>query len=574
MATKIGDTEIAFAEHCHEFPGVWTTFGRETKVLPKGWTKDPGRRPLPIDLLFDKDIPIKLRDGTVLPYGKTGSGALTLDTHPFRVGIPLNGTSGLEKFEAPDPAEWCPRGYAVVNVDARGTWNSEGDFYVYGTQEARDGYDTIEWIGTQPWCNGNVALYGNSWLGTTQWLIAAEKPPHLKALAPWEGLGDYYRESICRGGIPDHAFWDLLFQLFGGKNRREDVGKMVDTVCPLFSAYWDDKRPKLKNIDLPMYVTASYSTGLHTEGSLRGFFLSSSKEKWLRFCSTQEWHDIYQPKYIDEAQKFFDYYLKGIKNDWPSTPYMRLSLLGYNRPSVVDRVISSYPPPEFRIETLYLDAGNGALADQPKADANTVSYQANDKDDQGVSFVHKFDKYTELTGFARTQLYMSTPDSDDFDVYVVVRKLDKNGSALHHFNIPFKDLPPGTTEDDIPRTNVYRYVGPNGRLRASHRKVIDEPGYTPEQRALLSGLYLWHPHDKEEKIPAGTVVPLDIGLWAGGMIFDAGESLMLHIKGSLPIEKEFDELEGRIVNHNVGKHTVHTGKDHPSSLKVYLSQSG
>lgn len=41
--------------------------------------------------------------------------------------------------------------------------------------------------------------------------IAAEQPPHLACIAPWEGLGDYYRESICRGGIPDHAFWDLLF---------------------------------------------------------------------------------------------------------------------------------------------------------------------------------------------------------------------------------------------------------------------------------------------------------------------------------------------------------------------------
>ena len=39
-------------------------------------------------------------------------------------------------------------------------------------QEARDGYDTIEWIGTQPWCNGSVALAGNSWLATTQWLVS------------------------------------------------------------------------------------------------------------------------------------------------------------------------------------------------------------------------------------------------------------------------------------------------------------------------------------------------------------------------------------------------------------------
>jgi predicted acyl esterase len=49
---------------------------------------------------------------------------------------------------------------------------------------------------------------------------------------------------------------------------------------PLWNSYWEDKKPKLDKITVPMYVTASYSTGLHTEGSMRGFFLSSSKDKW------------------------------------------------------------------------------------------------------------------------------------------------------------------------------------------------------------------------------------------------------------------------------------------------------
>lgn len=49
--------------------------------------------------------------------------------------------------------------------------------------------------------------------------IGAEQPPHLKALAPWEGLGDYYRESLCRGGIPDYSFWNLLLCEFQGGNQ-------------------------------------------------------------------------------------------------------------------------------------------------------------------------------------------------------------------------------------------------------------------------------------------------------------------------------------------------------------------
>lgn len=85
------------------------------------------------------------------------------------LGVPKSSLSGLEKFEAPDPAEWCPRGYIVVNVDARGCFDSEGDIFIFGTQEGRDGYDTIEWIAEQSWCDGNVALVGNSWLAIAQW---------------------------------------------------------------------------------------------------------------------------------------------------------------------------------------------------------------------------------------------------------------------------------------------------------------------------------------------------------------------------------------------------------------------
>lgn len=61
-------------------------------------------------------------------------GHFLLNMFPSRVGIPLAATSGLEKFEGPDPAEWCKRGYVVVNVDARGAFNSQGDIQVLGTQ--------------------------------------------------------------------------------------------------------------------------------------------------------------------------------------------------------------------------------------------------------------------------------------------------------------------------------------------------------------------------------------------------------------------------------------------------------
>lgn len=62
-------------------------------------------------------------------------------------------TSGLEKFEGPDPAYWVAHGYAVVNPDKRGAYMSEGNLLYWGHEDALDGCDLIEWIASQKSCN-------------------------------------------------------------------------------------------------------------------------------------------------------------------------------------------------------------------------------------------------------------------------------------------------------------------------------------------------------------------------------------------------------------------------------------
>jgi uncharacterized protein len=74
-------------------------------------------------------------------------------------------------------------GYAVIIQDCRGTGISGGEFYPQ-RQDPEDGYDTVEWIASQPWCDGNIGLYGGSYGGHTQWLTAITQPPHLKTIMP------------------------------------------------------------------------------------------------------------------------------------------------------------------------------------------------------------------------------------------------------------------------------------------------------------------------------------------------------------------------------------------------------
>ncbi|KAI9039854.1 uncharacterized protein KD926_009073 [Aspergillus affinis] len=181
------------------YPG----FHPSSSILKAGSIRREGAKALPCDILFEQDVPIKMRDGTVIytdvfrpvgnesvpaiiawsPYGKQ-IGGRWLDDMSSHSGIPLSHVSELQKFEGPDPAYWVSHGYAIVNPDPRGAYSSEGEITFFGSQLAEDGYDVVEAIANKAWSTGKVAFSGNSWLAISQWFVAAERPPHLAVIAP------------------------------------------------------------------------------------------------------------------------------------------------------------------------------------------------------------------------------------------------------------------------------------------------------------------------------------------------------------------------------------------------------
>lgn len=271
-------------------------------------------------------------------------------------------------------------------------------------------------------------------------------------------------------------------------------------------------------------------------------------------------------------QRFLDHYLLKKDNGWENTPKVRLSLLRYNAPPISFRVEDNYPPSRTQYQQLYLDAGTKTLQAKPPATEASTSYQSDSWQDDGAHFTYTFDRYTELCGFSKAKLFMSCPDLDDLDVYLIIRKVDRDGRALLNYNIPFTHQPPGTQPDDIPDENIYKYVGPSGRLRASKRRTADEPSLTAEMRARRDPTELWYPHDESSKVPAGEVVELDIAIWPGGIVFEAGETLRFEIKGHDPILPEYPPLFQSLENINVGKHIVHTGPKYQSSVLLPFLQ--
>lgn len=106
---------------------------------------------------------------------------------------------GKKRFSVGAPETYVRAGYGLVAQDCRGRYDSQGDWFPF-INEARDGYDTIEWIARQPWSNGRVGTVGGSYQGIAQWAAASLCPPHLSCIIPQETPVDLYGDMVYRAG--------------------------------------------------------------------------------------------------------------------------------------------------------------------------------------------------------------------------------------------------------------------------------------------------------------------------------------------------------------------------------------
>jgi len=269
---------------------------------------------------------------------------------------------------------WAQKGYACVMQDVRGKYASEGTFELY-TNEANDGYDTLDWIARQPWCDGNIGMTGESYYGYTQLAAATLNHPNLKCIAP--GVADQGIYGSCSYNFDDGA---LRLLTDGGWVAAMTVGKTLSRVA---LDYWH----------LPL-VTMDEDAGVRSEFFKELVRYSPGDAQWKR-TSLQEkfnqikipayhwsgWYDVILPQTIttwlgvkeksdslearrnqwlviapvdhelspitthrigkidigaeawsyDRIQHFFDYWLKGIDNGFGKTPRVEIFTIGDNK---------------------------------------------------------------------------------------------------------------------------------------------------------------------------------------------------------------------------------------------------
>lgn len=503
-------------------------------------------------IICEQDVAVKMRDGVTIyvdiyrPKDKTNIPVIIswsfYGKRPGEgmsewqiMGVAPGTVSKLTKFESTDPLYWCYKDYAIANVDPRGVGHSEGDVNCFGTQDARDGYDFIEWVAQQPWCNGKVGMGGNSAVAMSQWRIAAECPPHLACIAPWEGTSDIYRESIFEGGIPAISFNEFIVGSITSENKVDDMVNMARK-SPLMNAYWEDKIPDFSKIRIPVYCTACWNH-FHLRGAFQGFRKIKSKKKWMRAHREFEWPDGYNRENLAELELFFERYLKDIHNCWESTPRVRLEVMdaheflyAKNRPE------RSFPIKRTEYKKLYLDVANARLSFEPVAATSSVSYDGN----TGIAnFDIKFEEDTEITGYMKLHMWVEADGHDDMDMFVNIQKLDTKGEWL----------PVDVLGEPHP--------GTWGKMRVSHRSLDED---------LSTDFQPIQSHLKEEKLSPGEIVPVDIEIVPISRFWHKGQSLRIQIAGRYIREGWFEPLTWDTDNH--GKHIIHTGGEYESYLQI------
>jgi predicted acyl esterase len=286
-------------------------------------------------ILIERDVDVPMRDNARLkadvfrPKGGKRVPAL-LNLGPYqkdKLWIPPENLeekpNPLMNWETVNPLWWVPRGYAAVRIDGRGSGKSPGQCEPWSFAESIDFYDAIEWAAAQPWCNGNVGLPGISYFAINQWFVANHQPPSLKAIIPWEGFADIYRDALFHGGILSvfMSNWftaHLMHHTVGRASQQVPNAWATNTLHfwlsnNLDSGAFRGAQAQWDKITVPLLTVGNWSgMALHLRGNTEAFMRAGSKHKKLRIQAGTHVHPFYTEEGRQDQLRFFDYWLKGI----------------------------------------------------------------------------------------------------------------------------------------------------------------------------------------------------------------------------------------------------------------------
>lgn len=515
------------------------------------------------------NVPIPMRDDTILRadvYRPQQKGRYPVIVE--RVAYELT-------QRCQDKGEYfASRGYVFVGQNVRGRYASEGKFEIFRDDawgEHQDGYDTIEWAGTQPWSNGNVGMVDGSYSGFTQYLVAPTRPPHLKALFVREGGADHYRDFFYRSGafqLSLNLGWTLGEMLAALKHETAPPGTEAQRIrleeavanidywywhLPLKSclplegladwyfeglnhpedgAYWwpMNLSRKYEEVDVPAVHLGGWFD-CFLDGTLRSFQGIRSHGRTPECRANQRliigpW--IHGPANIGKSNageldfgpetdfdlntyqlRWYDHWLKGVENGIMDDPPVRIFLMGANR----WLEMQTWPPENIIYRPLYFRAGTGKS--ETSLNNGTLSFEPPESAEAADSY--EYDPEDPIPSL------LTYPELGPKDHRPVEgRMLTYTTPALKQdltITGPVKAVLYGrSTAPDTDWVVRLCDVWPDGRsmsvcdgiLRARYRNSLEQAGLM---------------------IP-GEVYGFEIDLWSTAQVFQAGHRLRIEVTSS------------------------------------------
>ncbi|MEE8177285.1 MAG: CocE/NonD family hydrolase [Acidobacteriota bacterium] len=540
--------------------------------------------------IVEKDVDIPMRDGALLkanifrPASSRSTSSRSGSPEKFPIIMNLGpyekdklwvpppdleeAANEYMNWETGNPPWWCPRGYILIRVDSRGSGKSPGYAEVWSQQEAVDFYDAIEWAGVQPWSNGNVGLLGISYYAVNQWTVAGLQPPHLKAIIPWEGFSDLYRDATYHGGIYYDFFttWYTghTFNHLHGPAQIYNPDAMVENwVWKLMrnrmdTGWYDGRRAEYDKIVVPLYSAGNWAHTLHLRGNTEGYVRSASPHKKLRIHMGTHYHPFYSKEGRMDQLRFFDYWLKGIDTGIMAEPPVKAC--ARTGPDECEWRFNQEWPfdntqwTQFYLRTPSAGDGNAAGGLTRSAPANggvntyasQIAYRSGPTP-EGVSFVTEpMAQDVEVIGPVNLVMWVSST-TDDMYIFATVRNIAPNGEEVTY------------TPRNPRRVRVPAAVG---WLKVSHRKL--DPQLSTPYRP-------YHAHDEEQKLKPGEIVKVEVEIWPTGTVFKKGHRIQLDIA---PTDSEHRILVPESLTQQTN--SIYTGGDRASYLLLPIipSQQG
>ncbi|RJP66709.1 MAG: CocE/NonD family hydrolase [Candidatus Abyssobacteria bacterium SURF_17] len=479
---------------------------------------------------------------------------------------------------------YARKGYACVVQDVRGKFCSEGAFEPL-VNEVEDGYDTLDWITKQPWCDGNIGMEGESYYGYTAWAGAASNHPNLKCIAPMNTAMDFY-EAIYQDGafvLQTAGTYPILMNSRTYQNvLRLDPYHLpliaMDDAAGIPSAYYDQivsnpmrgddwERANLykrcERINIPVLVFANwYDVFLKTtindwaRAKESAAHTALEGKQWMVIgpmdheSTPEHTHKVGKIDIGDKSsrtrwevkQAFFDYWLKGIENGFDKTPPVRLFVIGDNE----WRYENEWPLARTEYTSYYFHS-NGS-ANTVNGDGQLSPQEPNEEPCD--TFVYDpADPVPTTLGldlwFLAAQLQDRPPVGERSDVLVYTSAPLEKGIELTGPISVTLYAASSAVDTDFTATLLdvfpdgYLHLIQEGIVRASYRESDTEP--TP--------------------IEPDKVYEYDIDLWATSHVVRAGHRLRVEISSS-----NFDRFARNL---NTGKNSGTTSDMLPATQKIY-----